>query len=443
MGHIDSYLDLQKRLEKMPQGAPETETLFKILEILFTEEEAKLVSVLPIKKCTIKSAAKAWKKSEVEAEEVLNGLAEKGLMMDLINKKGERTFTLAPPMAGFFEFSLMRTDGKFDRKILSELYHQYINVEEEFGAMLWALEPAIDRCLVNEIAVPEELQSIVLDYERATHIIESATCITVGTCYCRHKMEHLGKACDMPQDVCLTFNGAAETLSKHGIAKEITKEEAFEILDRVRDLGLVQIGDNIQEGVNWICNCCGCCCEALLGYKNFGYAQNIRTNFYAKVNEEECNGCSICEEKCPVEAISMVDDLSVIDVSRCIGCGVCTRFCATEALVLERHEETMFVPKDSFERVVLEAIQTNKLHNLLADNFSSLSNKIMNRLLKMLFSLPPVKKSLAEKQLKSRYLTSMFNMYKKIKGGEELEGFDPSYYDHPELGRDWKVELKD
>ncbi|MHA1911015.1 MAG: 4Fe-4S binding protein [Candidatus Kariarchaeaceae archaeon] len=443
MGHIESYLDLQKRLEKMPQGAPETETLFKILEILFTEEEAKLVTVLPIKKITIKIAAKVWKKSEEEAEEVLNGLAEKGLMMDLEDEKGIRNFTLAPPMAGFFEFSLMRTDGKFDRKILSELYHQYINVEDEFGAMLWALEPAIDRCLVNEIAIPEELQSIVLDYERASKVIETATCITVGTCYCRHKMEHLGKACDMPQDVCLTFNNAAITLAKHGIATKITKEEAFEILDRVRELGLVQIGDNIQEGVNWICNCCGCCCEALIGYKKFGYAQNIRTNFFAKVNEEECNGCGICEEKCPVDAITMEDDLSVIDVSRCIGCGVCTRFCPTEALVLERHEETMFVPKDSFERIILEAIQTNKLHNLIADNFSSISNRVMNRFLKMLFSLSPVKKSMAEKQLKSRYLTSMFNMYKKIKGGDELENFDLSDYDHPELERDWKAELKD
>ena len=345
MGHIESYINLQKRLEKMPQGAPETETLFEILEILFTEEEAKLVSVLPIKKCTVKSAAKAWKKSEEETEEILNELADKGLLMDLLNEKGERNFSLAPPMAGFFEFSLMRTDGKFDRKILSELYHQYINVEEEFGAMLWALDPAIDRCLVNEIAIPEELQSIVLDYERASHVIETATCITVGTCYCRHKMEHLGKACDMPQDVCLTFNGAAKTLSKHGIAKEITKEEAFEILDRVRELGLVQIGDNIQEGVNWICNCCGCCCEALIGYKRFGYTQNIQTNFYAKVDEEECTGCAVCEEKCPVDAIVMENDLPVINVGRCIGCGVCVHHCPEDARSIKRTSlREVFIP---------------------------------------------------------------------------------------------------
>ena len=157
MGH-DSYLQLTKRLNKMPQGAPVTDTLMEILQILFTEDEAELVAKLPIKFCTVERVAKVWKKSEEETEEILNTLADKGIMFDIENN-GERTFTLAPPMAGFLEFSLMRTDGRFNRKVLSELYHQYINVEDDFGRMLWALEPAIDRCLVNERAIPSKIDS--------------------------------------------------------------------------------------------------------------------------------------------------------------------------------------------------------------------------------------------------------------------------------------------
>ena len=219
MGHKNrqkkenSYLALQERLDKAPQGAPLSESLFQILQILFTEEEAKLVSLLPINFVTAKKAAKIWKKTPEEAEQILDTLADKGLLMDGC-QEDNRTYILAPPMAGFFEFSLMRTDGKFDRKVLSELYHQYINLEDDFLLSIFATKTPIDRVFVQEETILPEYSSEVLDYERVSHIIDSASCITVGDCYCRHKMEHLGKACDMPQDVCLTFNGAAKTLSK-------------------------------------------------------------------------------------------------------------------------------------------------------------------------------------------------------------------------------------
>ena len=127
MGHTTkkSYLNLQQRLDKSTQGAPSSEALFKILEILFSEQEAKLVSVLPLNLFTAKKASKLWKKDIKEAQEILDELAGKGLLMDLDNK-GQQVYVLAPTMAGFFEFSLMRTDGKFDRKILSELYYQLL-----------------------------------------------------------------------------------------------------------------------------------------------------------------------------------------------------------------------------------------------------------------------------------------------------------------------------
>ncbi|MHA1561575.1 MAG: hypothetical protein ACTSPA_05565 [Promethearchaeota archaeon] len=85
MGHIsNSYLDLHKRLEKMPQHAPASEALFQILEMLFTEKEATLVSKLPIKPFDIPIAAKLWKQSAEESEIILNELADKGLLIDVM-----------------------------------------------------------------------------------------------------------------------------------------------------------------------------------------------------------------------------------------------------------------------------------------------------------------------------------------------------------------------
>jgi len=135
----------------------------------------------------------------------------------------------------------------------------------------------------------------------------------------------------------------------------------------------------------------------------------------------------------------MEGGLPQVNLDRCIGCGVCVRFCPSTALYLERRDWRQFVPKDSVERVILEAIQTNKLHYLICDNFGSVSNQVMGAILKALFSLKPVKRSMAAKQLKSRYITSMVKFYSKF-AKNELEGIDLEEYSHPEMENQWNNE---
>ncbi len=385
------------------QGAPVSESLYKILEILFTAEEAEKVSLLPIMPFNSSEAAKRWSLSIIEAEKILNELASKGLLLDM-NNKGIQTYVLAPTMAGFFEFALMRTDGRFDRKLLSELFYHYINEEDDFVEQALMQKTPIARTLVHEHTIQSKDQAEVLDYERATHIINSATCITVGTCYCRHKMEHIGKACAAPQDVCLTFNTAAESLMKHKIAKQISKEEALAVLDRCVNYGLVQIGDNIQNQVNWMCNCCGCCCEAIQAYKKIGYRRKINSNFFASVDVNKCVSCGACVKKCPVEAIMIKDKKAIVSQDICIGCGICERSCAVKAITIERRKKLVMVPLDSFERCVINAIETNKLQNYIFDNYNLWTNELLRNLVGILFKLSPAKFLIANRQLKSQFL---------------------------------------
>jgi len=436
MGHITSknYNSLQKRLDDAVQGAPASESLFQILEILFTEKEANLVSVLPIKPFTAKIASKRWEKSEKETKKILDVLADKGLLIDMFDGK-KQVYIIPPTMAGFFEFSLMRTDGKFDRKVLSELFYQYINVEKDFLNEVLALDPSMARVLVHEDTLQEKHKSEILDYERASKVIDTATCITVGTCYCRHKMEHKGLACNMPQDVCLTFNNTAQSLSKHGVAKKISKKEAKKILDKCIKLGLVQIGDNVQNKVSWICNCCSCCCEAILAYKKLKCNMNIQTNFYPEINNDNCTGCGICAKKCPVDAITIKKikgkKVAVVDTNMCFGCGVCKRFCPTKTIVMEKRKETAFVPKDGFERFVLTAINQGKLQNLIFDNYNLWSTQIMRRFLKFILNLEPVKRKLATQQLQSKFIHNLSKTYYTLaKTFIKLEKPD---YSHPEM----------
>ena len=439
MGHLTprSYRHLQRRLDQPAQGAPASETLRRILEVLFTEEEAQVVSLLPINAFTLEEASKLLQKSTDEAKLILDALADKGLLFDFATG-ATQAYLMAPTMAGFFEFSLMRLDGRFDKRLLSELYYQYINTEEDFLRRIFTLEPSIYRAFVQEAAIQERDRVVVLDYERASQVVNTATCITVGTCYCRHKMQHMGQACRNPQEVCLTFNKSAESLSKHGVARQIEKAEARRILDQCIDLGLVQLGDNVQEAVNWICNCCSCCCEALVSYRKLGYNARITTNFVSTYAGEACTACSACVDQCPVNAVTLGkdtkgNDQAIVDGDRCIGCGVCVRFCRAGSLVMARRKETAFVPKDSFERLILSAAATGKLQNLLCDNYTLLSHDILRRFLGVFLSLPPAKKLLLQRQIRSRYMAALtrtghYTLFDRLYN----HGLKPDYT-HPEL----------
>lgn len=417
MGHNTAktgYEQLVKRLNKFPQGVPPSETLYEILKLLFSEEEAKLVSLLPIKPFTTKTAAKAWGKTEEETHVVLQELASRALLVD-VDRDGDQTYSLPPPMAGFFEFSMMRIGGNFDQHLLGELFYQYMNVEDEFVTALMSLPTPIGRTFVHEETIEEHMIH-VLDYEKSTEVIKTASHIGVGTCYCRHKKEHVGEACDAPMEICMTFNATAASLIKHGYARQIDVDECLDLLDLAKQHNLVQFGDNVQNEVAFICNCCSCCCEALVGARKVGPSLAINSsNFICNIIEENCVGCSKCMEVCPVEAISMVskntpnkkEKIAQLQAENCIGCGVCARVCKVDAIEMNPRDKKVFTPVDMAHRVVLEAIETGKLQNLIFDNQAHFQHRALAAILGAILKLPPLKQILASEQVKSKYILKL------------------------------------
>ena len=410
----NSYNSLVQRLNIFPQGAPPSELLFKILKVLFSEREAKLVSLLPIKSFTDKKAAAIWKLNLTDAKVILNDLADRGILLDY-EEDGNTTYILPPPMAGFFEFSLMRYRNDIDQKMLSELFYQYLNVEEDFIKDLFVNgETQVGRVFINESVLTSENALYVLDFERASEVIKTASQIGVGVCYCRHKMEHVGKNCDAPMDICLTFNGPAESLIRHGIAREVDAAEGLDLLDKAQDCNLVQFGENVQEEVGFICNCCGCCCEALIVARKFGFYNPVHTtNFIPKIIEEKCTGCGKCVSICPVEAMTLVTASDPLDGDQCLGCGVCFKGCNVDALKLESRKAQVITPVNSLHRIVLMAIERGKLQNLLFDNQVLFSHRAMAAVLGVILKLPPAKQILASNQFRSRYLLALIKRSKR------------------------------
>jgi len=393
MGHLTprNYLGLQKRMDQFVPGIPDSKYLYEILKILFTDEEAKLCSVMPLTYFTIEKISNIWGKTVVESAGILKHLADKGLVYEF-KIDGAQKYVLAPPILGFFEFSLMRIDGKFDRKKLSELYYKFINVENSFIKEYFSIYPQVSRMLVQEDAV-ENFSSEVLPYEKASHVIDSASCITVGTCFCRHKMEHMGMACDNPQDVCLTFNDVAEHVAKHGIARVISKTEAQKILNLCTEKGLAQIADNKKEETVIICNCCGCCCDLLLAYKRLGVSYTINpSNYIANISDKACTLCEICIQRCPINAISKINNQIIINRKMCLGCGICARFCPTKACRMEVRAQKPFIPNSTVEKIFLGAVYQGKLGNFIFDDQTKINHIILKYILNFFIKLAPIKK---------------------------------------------------
>ena len=321
---------------------------------------------------------------------------------------------MPPPMAGFIEFALMRTRGDIDQKYLSELYYQYMNVEEDFiKDLFYATETKLGRVFVQEPVLTNDKMNHILDYERATHIVEEAEYIGLGLCYCRHKMSHAGHPCEInaPWDVCLTFDNVARSLAQHGdYCRLISREEALDALERSYASNLVQIGENVREHPAFICNCCGCCCEALQAARHFSPMQPVATtNYIPDITGDQCVGCGKCAKACPVLAISMEEGengrkRAVVDKDICLGCGVCARNCGVKAIHMERRPEQIITPVNSTHRFVLQAIEKGTLANLVFDNQAFSNHRAMAALFSAILELPPLKQAMASKQFKSVYL---------------------------------------
>jgi len=420
MAHLAArtgYQKLVRRLNKSPQGAPPSDLLFEILKTLMSEKEASLVALVPLRPFTARTAARAWKTGLAEAQKSLDELASRALLVDIEGRKN-RYYVLPPPMAGFFEFSMMRLRGDVDQKLLAQLYYQYITVEEDFIKALFTQgETQLGRVFVNEAVLTNENALHVLDYERASEVIKTASHRGVGLCYCRHKMEHAAKACDAPLDICMTFNTTAASLIRHGYARAVDVAEGLALLDEARGRNLVQFGENIQTKVSFICNCCGCCCEAMIAQRRFGLLHPVHTaNFLPVVDRAACTGCGECVAACPVEAMTLVSandprqpkkKRASVDEEMCLGCAVCVRACRTNSLSLRSRPERVITPLNSVHKAVMMAIERGKLQNLIFDNQALASHRAMAAVLGVLLRLPPLKQAMASKQMKSRYLETL------------------------------------
>lgn len=347
MGHHsdtrDNIVPLIDRLNRYPIGLPDSDQLRQILAILFSEDEAFVASRFPLQEASLAELIRATGFKQEHLAQVLEKMADKGLVMDLVYN-GKTYYLLLPGLIGFFEFTFMKQRQDLPVEELAQLMHEYLFEDPDnlMGKEMFASKTPLTRSLPYEEHIP--VNSVVTTYESARQIVREAGYGAIGMCYCRHKKEHLNQSCDKnapTREICISLGNAARFMVRRGFAEERSVEDLLLVLDRARELNLTHITDNIRYKPSFICNCCSCCCE-LLGGVMRGFPLGVaKASYCLEVAAETCLGCGVCSDACNVEALAMVQSersrsKKIVQVSeeKCLGCGACVSACKTGSLSL-------------------------------------------------------------------------------------------------------------
>ncbi len=324
----DLYSRLAAALDRLPGRFPCTPsgTEVPLLQHLFSTAQAELGAVMGRDYEDVELIASRVGRPFRGVGVELARMAERGLVLG--RERDDRpTYRLRQFLDGILERNIDRMGPE-----LAHLYEAYM---DDGGARLLMGDPAYARVLPGEKAIRSDW---ILPYDDVRSILEQTTSIVVGDCFCRKERALAGAPCRYPLNVCLNLRGAQTT-----DARTISTADALRLLDEAEEAGLVHTVTNVCGGWDWLCNCCSCCCMWLRGFTEWQIDTAVVSNYRVTIEASSCSGCGVCEERCPVAAISVADERARPRRESCIGCGLCVTSCPTSSLQLERLPEAAII----------------------------------------------------------------------------------------------------
>lgn len=342
----DVFNRLRDFLDGIPNGFPASESgiEIKILKHIFTEEEAELFMKL---KLTFETSEQISERTGIDAEyikKMLPVMKNKGQLVG-ISKGNFSLYRIYPYVFGIYEFQGASMNREF-----AEMNEEYMN--STMAAEFFSTGPAIMKSIPINIEVKDD--STIEPYESVASLIEGAKSWAVRDCICKKEKALLGKKCDRPMEVCMSFAPVPGFFDNDETCRAITKDEAYNILKMSEEAGLVHMTSNYKSGHFYICNCCKCCCGPLSKYISISKNAVAKSAYVAVVDKDLCISCGACMDRCQADAIKMNDHAEIKD---CIGCGLCVSSCPVEAIKLEKRKESdiLYVPANEREWLKLRA----------------------------------------------------------------------------------------
>jgi ferredoxin len=311
-----------------------TDDLLYIFDVALEPEEVEFLLKMGGGNITLPQIESKMNLSKSEFDRIFENLLDKGHITQLESEEGkdEAVYHLMTVLPGWFELYLMRGAETPDRKAFAERLSKYYGMAADFdpeiiNAILREVGPQRSIAVANPpksrlINIGEAIQPQVSEVFPPHSVVEIINqldeneVITLGHCFCRQQRKLVGDPCrvGLPEESCIAIGPAAEHLLTRNFARQITKKEALELIREVEEKGVIhQVGRVLplkdlkaKYDVDIICNCCWDCCGVAGNYNRGNTPFVLKSYYIAEIPDQEiCNGCGICEEYCPVQAISL------------------------------------------------------------------------------------------------------------------------------------------
>ncbi len=323
----------------------------EVLKHFFSEEEAEIACYIPLAMDetgsdnppkSIQTIANETGRDVKHVEIILDALLKRAYLL-FTEEQGSKLFYMFPFAPGIFEFTADQWSPETAKAL-----DTYFNWRNETGF----IEKTVKLPMTKVVPINKGVsaQTKVHSYEDIDKFVSESTSLCLMQCSCRTKKALIGEGCGRPLETCLFLNEFADYLNSLGKGRKVTKEEAFEMLEKTHDAGCIHLSGNAQGNLDGICSCCPCCCTALsLAVKTKSSLAMAKSDFLAKADSQLCTGCEECIDRCYFNAIEIVDGSAVIDSESCIGCGACAYVCPSEAITLERRDTVIPTPANMKE----------------------------------------------------------------------------------------------
>ena len=313
-------------VEEDPVGGPKTPSFVKLMSLQFTEAEARLALQIRTTGGTLDQLLEKTGMKKEKLQKMLYVMADKGTVYyDSGDDPTFRVIGMAAP--GFIETGLWCGIKHPYSVELAKAINQVLKdwSEEKLCKLGFPFAPV----WAGVNTLPADADSS----HNLAEVVKNEGHWSVSPCPCRLSqwIADPGNHCEHILDTCIHTGDLSRWAVKHGMARELTYEQLVQLLERCNKDGLIHTL-NIQ---NCICNCCNDCCTISYG-QNRGHKVFVPSPFVPEVDEESCNACNKCVERCPTKALEAdeIEECVTVDYETCIGCGVCVTTCKPKALSL-------------------------------------------------------------------------------------------------------------
>lgn len=306
----EKVLDFANKLSLKKRGSKDEITPdrpeYKILEIILTDEMAEVGLCLEIRKLmSAEEVAPLCCKSVEETSKLLWELAVAGGAF--INKiDGIDKYWIELWVPGHMEMIVNNKENIKKYPELGRCFDEYGKLRGPMAAGNIPVGSGPMRVIPIEQAIDGETR--IASYEEVSKYLNESDIFSVSDCACRASREAMGEGCGhLKEDMCIQLGHAAEYYIRTGRGREISREEAIEIIKKAEENGLMHSIPNTDGPgkTHAICNCCGCGCFSMRLSNMWTNPDMVRSNYVSQVNEDNCVACGECVENCPTNALKL------------------------------------------------------------------------------------------------------------------------------------------